>query len=150
MIEANLYIEQTKKGPGRYDGAYGYVLEFFVKGEPKTREEYVSSKNVTAHQMELIAITEALKRLTKSCKITIYSGHGFYKNALSRNLIKKWQEDNWKNAKGGEVANKSEWEELIREMAKHEVIPGESGHHAYSDYMITQMKKMEGIRNGTI
>jgi hypothetical protein len=35
-------------------------------------------------------------------------------------------------------------------MEKHSVITGPSGEHPYSKYMITEMKKMEGMKNGTI
>lgn len=142
-MEVNLYIEQTIKGAVRKDGQYGYIFEFPVKGEIKTKIAYGSAMDATAHQIELIALIDALKRLTKPCTVTICSSHGFYKNVLVRDLISKWQQDSWKNSKGHPVGNKKEWEELLPELVRHTVITGPIGEHQYLKYMLSEMKNLE-------
>ncbi len=145
MRQVNLYVEQTNKAINPQDGVYGYVLEFLREEKDSIKkEDYKMIKDSTAHQTELIAIAEALSRLTEQCHVTIFSAHGFYKAALIRKWIIKWQQSGWKNAKGEPVANQKEWEKLIVELARHSVITGSIGEHPYSKHMLEKMRKMEG------
>jgi ribonuclease HI len=127
-FDVRIYIEQSVKGLKHETGWYGYLIEYdSIKGT-QTREDYEEVINVTAHELELLAILEALQRLTKPCNVTIHSSHGFFKNAFMGHWIEKWKESNWKTAKGKDLEHQAIWKAIDKELAKHSVIIGVREH----------------------
>ena len=90
-------------------------------------------------EMELVAIRAALSRLTKPCIVTIYSGHGFFKNAFAQHWIDTWKQNDWKNAKGKPVEHTLIWKEIDKELSRHSVIIG-TPEHKYQEKLQKEMK----------
>lgn len=99
--EVTVYILQTVKGPHREDGEWGYVLEYQMNsGKVTTAKGFGEEKDITAHELELVAIQFSLQRLNKRCVVTLHSSHGFFKNVIANHWLENWEKCNWKNAIG--------------------------------------------------
>ncbi|ATX82743.1 RNase HI [Mariprofundus ferrinatatus] len=85
----------------------------------------------TNQQMELQAAVEALKALTKPCRITIHSDSKYVVQGMNE-WIHNWKKKGWKTAGKKPVSNLERWQELDTLAAKHEVtwqwVKGHSGH----------------------
>ena len=85
----------------------------------------------TNQQMELQAAVEALKALTKPCKITIHSDSKYVVQGMSE-WIHNWKAKGWKTAGKKPVSNLERWQKLDALAAKHQVswqwVKGHAGH----------------------
>jgi ribonuclease HI len=130
--EVILYTDGACKGnPG--PGGWAFVLQHPKSG--KTLERFGSESNTTNNQMELLAVIEGLKTLTKPTKVELVSDSKYVLQG-----IEDWM-PNWK--KNGRrckekntfkpVKNLELWQELDKLTALHDLtfryIPGHSGHH---------------------
>jgi len=87
--------------------------------------------HTTNQQMELQAAVEALKALTKPCKVTIISDSKYVVQGMSE-WIHNWKKKGWKTAGKKPVSNLERWQELDRLAAIHDVtwqwVKGHAGH----------------------
>lgn len=74
----------------------------------------------TNNRMEMTAAIEALKALTRPCKVTLYTDSQYLKNGITQ-WIKGWKKKGWKTASKTDVKNKDLWQELDALMEKHQV-----------------------------
>ena len=74
--QINLYIETSIKGPRVQDGWYIYVLEYILEGEPKTRDGAGKAERTTENQLAMMALLEALNRITKPASIQVFTRCG--------------------------------------------------------------------------
>ncbi len=145
MFQVNIYIESTLRGFRKQSGMYGAVVEYRkTNGDIETRSIF-GSKEATANQIMLIALTESLKLLNKECVVNARMDSEYISNMLAQGLPDKWIENNWKNAKNEPVANKEEWQQLLEQMKKHKVSIVCQSTHEYKQWLVNEMKKqMEG------
>ncbi|MEG2103076.1 MAG: RNase H family protein [Flavobacterium sp.] len=144
----SIYIEQSVKGLKRQNGIYGYAVEFITQtGKKIVKNGFKEVENVTAHEMEIIALTNALRILTKPCVATIHSAHGFVKLAMVNHWLEKWEKCNWINAHGKPVKNEETWKVLNAELKKHSIIVADTKRTEYQEKMQLEIeKRMERIR----
>jgi ribonuclease HI len=116
MPEVSIYTDGACSGnPG--PGGWGAVLlwggrELEISGgEPHT----------TNNRMEMKAVTEALSRLKRPCRVTIYSDSALIVNAFQQGWIDGWKRRGWKKADKKPVENEQLWKEMLRAMEPHEV-----------------------------
>lgn len=87
--------------------------------------------DTTNQQMELQAAIEALKALSKPCRITIHSDSKYVVQGMTE-WIHNWKAKGWKTAGKKPVSNLERWQQLDALAAKHDVrwqwIKGHSGH----------------------
>lgn len=119
-------------------GGWGYVLMY----KEHKKEGCGGLEDSTNQQMEIQAVSEALKQIKKGNKIPIkvYSDSAYVINCFNDEWYKGWIKNGWKNSKKKPVANKEFWEELIALVQKQENISfnhvkGHSGvmHNEYVD-----------------
>ena len=97
-------------------GGWGAVLRLgeHVKslsgGEPAT----------TANAMLIRGAAEALRALTKPCRVTLYSDAKYLIQGASM-WVKGWQARGWQTRDGKPVANRAEWEALLEAARPHRV-----------------------------
>lgn len=95
------------------------------------KELFGGEPDTTNQRMELAAAVEALKALTKPCRVTIHSDSKYVVQGM-REWIAGWKRNGWKNASKKPVANKDLWQALDEAAARHEVtwewIKGHAGH----------------------
>ncbi|MCH8567007.1 MAG: ribonuclease HI [Balneolales bacterium] len=124
--KVRMYTDGACSGnPG--PGGWGVVLlwkEHQIElngGEPAT----------TNNRMEMRAVIEGLKRLKKSCEVTIFSDSALIINAFQKNWIGGWQKRGWLKADKKPVENKDLWLQMLDEMQRHSVswvkVKGHSG-----------------------
>jgi len=108
-------------------GGWGVLLR--MNGHEK--ELYGGEAHTTNQQMELQAAVEALRALTKPCKITIVSDSKYVVQGMSE-WIHNWKKKGWKTAGKKPVSNLERWQALDVLAAKHDVtwqwIKGHAGH----------------------
>ena len=85
----------------------------------KIRSLCGSSPHTTNNQMELRAIIEALKVLSKPSDVIIYTDSLYVKNAFDLDWLKGWQKNGWRNAQNAPVKNKELWKELLDVSRRH-------------------------------
>ncbi|NWF35194.1 ribonuclease HI [Mariprofundus sp. KV] len=95
------------------------------------KELYGGEAHTTNQQMELQAAVEALKALTKPCKVTIISDSKYVVQGMSE-WIHNWKKKGWKTAGKKPVSNLERWQELDKLAAVHDVtwkwVKGHAGH----------------------
>jgi ribonuclease HI len=69
--------------------------------------------------MELRAALEALRALTESCQVTLFTDSEYLKKGITEWLA-NWKRRNWRR-KGGKLANVDLWMRLDEEITRHQV-----------------------------
>ena len=88
-------------------------------------------------------LTEALKRLTRQCKVVIYTESNFVTAGYNLGWLKKWKENGWKTAKGKDISNKEEWIQLDEELKKHSFEFKVQEEHSYKSWLRSQVERKE-------
>lgn len=110
-MKVNIYIASSVKGLRKQDGVVGFILELEERKD-YTLTQFGAVEQVTENESYLRALKHALKRLTKKCDLSVWTDNIYMASAFEQGWLSSWIENDWKNAKGREVANKSEWEEI--------------------------------------
>lgn len=104
--KVDIYVSHTIKGVKAHKSAYGYVLETITREKHvATCKDFGAVEDFTAHELELYAIKEAFRRLTKPCDIYLYSDHGWFKSIYESKRIYEWRDAGWKKKDNTEVKN---------------------------------------------
>lgn len=144
MQSVNIYLETNIKGLKQTEGYISYVLEYKCSnGTIVTREEFIKLYNATANQAYLKACILAIQRLNKPCKVNIYCGSSYLVNAVNKQWLSEWEKNNWKNAKGADIKNMEQWQQLYKEWIKHSVEFILVDKHEYSHWQQEEIKKRE-------
>ncbi len=110
-----IYTDGACRGnPG--PGGWGALL---ICGE-REKEFYGGEADTTNNRMELTATIEALRALSKSCRVTLYTDSVYVKNGIQQ-WIKKWKTNNWKTANKKPVKNQDLWETLDQLSTEHDI-----------------------------
>tara|TARA_Y100000739_G_C20313194_1_gene330897 strand:- start:115 stop:549 length:435 start_codon:yes stop_codon:yes gene_type:complete len=98
-------------------GGWGAII-LIHKNEPI----YINggSLNTTNNQMELKAAIEALKYLSKSNSINLFTDSKYVKDGIE-SWIQNWKKNGWKTSARKEVKNKDLWIELDKQMQRHTI-----------------------------
>ncbi|QFY90178.1 ribonuclease HI [Magnetovirga frankeli] len=130
MAEPTEYVEiftdgACKGNPG--PGGWGAVLQF--KGAEKRL--HGGEAATTNNRMELTAVIKALEALTRPCRVRLTTDSQYVKNGIT-GWIKTWKRNGWRTASKQPVKNIDLWQELERQVARHQVawawVKGHSGH----------------------
>ena len=121
-----IYTDGACKGnPG--PGGWGAVLKY----GNNVKEIKGFSPDTTNNIMELTAVIEALKSLTRPCDIIITTDSNYVKDGITK-WIHQWKKKNWKTAGKKPVKNKELWQALEVETHHHKIewkwVRGHSGH----------------------
>jgi len=122
-----LYTDGACSGnPG--PGGWGALLIW----NKKEKELSGSAADTTNNRMEMRAVIEGLRALTKPCHVKIHSDSALIVNAFNQNWIKNWKKRGWKKANKKPVENQDLWKEMLDAMEPHNVewvkVKGHSGH----------------------
>ena len=132
-MKIRIYTDGACRGnPG--PGGWGAIILFSDKRkEISGCEEYT-----TNNRMELKAVIEAIKRVTRKLDntqfkcIEVYSDSAYVVNAVKQGWLKRWKWNGWKTRNDDAVKNKDLWQELDEMLGQHKInlvkIKGHSGH----------------------
>ena len=114
-----------KGNPG--PGGWGAIMKY---GD-HVKELNGYSAETTNNIMELTAVIEALKSLTRPCNIILTTDSNYVKNGITE-WIHNWKKKGWKTANKKTVKNKECWLQLDVEVQRHQIewkwVKGHSGH----------------------
>jgi len=142
----HIFTDGACKGnPG--PGGWGAVLKY--GDHVKELKDY--SPETTNNIMELTAVIEALKSLTRPCKIILTTDSNYVKNGITE-WIHSWKKKGWKTANKKPVKNKEYWQQLDVEVQRHTIdwkwVKGHSGHpeNERADELANEAVDENGIR----
>jgi ribonuclease HI len=123
-----LYTDGACSGnPG--PGGWAFVLKHPASG--KEREGSGGERETTNNRMELTAVIEGLRALTRPSGVAIYSDSQYVLNGLEK-WIHGWKKKGWKTASKRPVKNVDLWKELDALRNEHRVtfhwVRGHAGH----------------------
>ncbi len=108
-------------------GGWGALMRF--NGAEK--ELFGGEALTTNNRMEMTAVIESLKALTRPCKVDLYTDSKYVKDGLEQ-WLPGWKARGWRTADKKPVKNADLWVAMDNEMRKHEVklhwVKGHAGH----------------------
>ena len=124
MVE--IYTDGACKGnPGV--GGWGAILRF----GGTERELFGGVANTTNNRMEMTAVIEALRALSRSCDAIVFTDSSYVQKGISE-WIHGWKRNGWKTADRKPVKNADLWQTLDELAAGHKIewrwVRGHAGH----------------------
>lgn len=146
MDRVNITIAHTCKGPGKQKAVGMYLIEHIHDGVPDTRYWFLERDSITSKELSLQLLANAIHRISRAKadfdSVEIYSEEEYVTNAFEQKWIEKWSENDWKNAKGKDVADADIWKLIYEKMTscgKRFIFMREKS--SYSNWMHLQMEK---------
>lgn len=97
-------------------GGWGVVMDW-----NGTRKELCGGEQLTTNnRMELVAATEALKALRRSCKVEMHVDSVYVKDGIGK-WIHGWKKNGWKTADKKPVKNVELWQDLDEAIKRHDI-----------------------------
>lgn len=127
MKKVEIYTDGACSGnPG--PGGWGAVLIY----NNNTKELSGGNKNTTNNRMELTGVIEALKALKEPCNVTLTTDSKYVCDAINKEWVYSWKNNNWRKADKKPALNIDLWEELLSLLDTHNVefiwVKGHNGH----------------------
>ena len=124
-IKVVIYTDGACRGnPG--PGGWGVVLRY--QGNLKTLNGF--DPETTNNRMELTAVIEGLRALTRSCDIELHTDSKYVMQGINE-WLNNWKRNGWKTAAKKPVKNIDLWQQLDEEVTRHEIdwnwVKGHSG-----------------------
>jgi ribonuclease HI len=108
-------------------GGYGAILRY--GGSEK--EISGAAPDTTNNRMEMTAVIEALRQLTRPCRVCITTDSQYVVKGMTE-WIAGWQRKGWVNSKKEAVLNRDLWEILLEQSSNHTIewkwVRGHAGH----------------------
>ena len=98
-------------------GGYGTVLQY---GDNR-KELSGGFRRTTNNRMELLAVIEGLRLLTRPCEITVFSDSKYVVDAVNKGWAERWQANGWKRNKRERALNPDLWARLLKLLNTHKV-----------------------------
>ncbi|MDB5777364.1 MAG: rnhA [Herbaspirillum sp.] len=126
MDKVEIFTDGACKGnPG--PGGWGALMT--AGGHEK--ELFGGELATTNNRMELLAVIEALKALSRPCEVIVHTDSQYVQKGISE-WIHGWKARGWKTAARAPVKNMDLWQALDAEQARHKIewrwVRGHNGH----------------------
>ena len=126
MAEVQAFTDGACRGnPG--PGGWGVVL----RSGSREKELSGGERMTTNNRMELTAAIEALKALTKPCRVALYTDSTYVRSGITE-WVRAWRARDWRTADRKPVKNQDLWQALSALAERHDVewhwVRGHSGH----------------------
>jgi ribonuclease HI len=103
-----------KGNPGL--GGWGVLM----RSNGREKELFGGDPATTNNRMELTAVIEGLRALTRPCDVTLHVDSSYVMNGM-RSWIAGWKRNGWRTKDKKPVKNVELWQALDAEVARHEV-----------------------------
>jgi ribonuclease HI len=108
-------------------GGWGVVMDW----NGTRKELYGGEQLTTNNRMELVAATEGLKALKRTCKVEMHVDSVYVKDGIGK-WIHGWKKNGWKTADKKPVKNVELWQALDEAIQHHDIswhwVKGHAGH----------------------
>lgn len=98
-------------------GAYGALLVCAGRHKELSGGEVGATNN----RMDLLAAVQALKALTRPCRVTLYNTNGYLIDAMSKGWAARWRAAGWVTGEGKPTAHVELWDALLELCGVHNV-----------------------------
>ena len=120
-----MYTDGACRGnPG--PGGWGVLLDY--RGQRKALNGY--DAQTTNNRMELTAVIEGLRALTRPCEIELHTDSKYVMHGITE-WMDAWKRNGWKTSARKPVKNVDLWQSLDSEVARHRIrwywVKGHSG-----------------------
>jgi ribonuclease HI len=87
------------------------------------REKEVSGgeRLTTNNRMEMLAVLGGLRACKRRCRVVVHTDSRYVMDAFTKGWLVKWQANGWRRADKEPVKNRELWEDLLAEVARHDV-----------------------------
>jgi ribonuclease HI len=87
------------------------------------REKEISGgeRLTTNNRMEMLAVLGGLRALKRRCRVVVHTDSRYVMDAFTKGWLVKWQANGWRRADKEPVKNRELWEDLLAEVARHDV-----------------------------
>ena len=127
-------------------GGWAALLRF--KGTE--REVAGGEKLTTNNRMEMMAVIEGLRSLTRACKVTVYTDSQYVQKGISE-WIHSWKKRGWRTADKKPVKNADLWQMLDEARNGHDVtwlwVRGHAGHVENERVDVLARNEAEKVRD---
>jgi ribonuclease HI len=113
-------------------GGWAFILKHLATG--KELERSGGEPQTTNNRMELMAVIEGLKTLTRPCRVQLYTDSVYVGKGLTE-WMAKWKQNGWRrreNSQWKPVQNCELWQQLDQLVSQHQLkytrVAGHSGH----------------------
>ena len=127
MTEAvEIFTDGACKGnPG--PGGWGALIRMGAHEKELSGGEALTTNN----RMEMTAAIEALKALTRPCRVILSTDSNYVKDGITT-WIHGWRRNGWRTANKKPVKNADLWQALLAETGRHQIewrwVKGHAGH----------------------
>lgn len=108
-------------------GGWGAILRY----QSVEKELYGGEADTTNNRMEMTAVIEALKKLTRPCQVEITTDSKYVLDGMTKWLA-GWKQKNWQNSAKKPVKNTDLWKQLDELSQTHQIkwhwVKGHAGH----------------------
>ncbi|MCX2678858.1 ribonuclease HI [Galbibacter sp. EGI 63066] len=144
-FDVHIYTDGASRGnPG--PGGYGIVMEWV--GKPYKKEFSKGFKKTTNNRMELMAVTEALKKLKRpNTTVKVFSDSKYVVDAVTKKWVFGWEKKNFKDKKNPDL-----WIDFLKEYRKQKVhfqwIKGHNNHpqNERCDFLAVEASKKPNLK----
>ncbi len=125
-MTVTIYTDGACSGnPG--PGGWGAILRY----AHHEKELNGGEADTTNNRMEMMAVIEALRVLSKPCTIDLYTDSVYVKDGVTK-WLEGWKARNWRSASKKPVKNRDLWERIDEEIQRHKItwhwVKGHAGH----------------------
>jgi ribonuclease HI len=120
MQTINIYTDGACSGNQNETniGGWGAILEY----GPHQKELYGGESNTTNNRMEMQALLEAFKAISKPNQtVRVFSDSSYLMNCFREKWFEKWHKNNWKTSNKTNVENRDLWVDLFAAVHLHSV-----------------------------
>lgn len=120
MKHIEIYTDGACSGnPG--PGGWGAILRFTTRDKVYEKEISGGDASTTNNRMELTAVLTALALLKEPCVVELYSDSKYVVDAIEKGWLYGWQKKGWIKADKKPVLNVDLWQQLLPQLARHQV-----------------------------
>lgn len=147
-MKVTIFTDTSIKSPHIKDGQYAAVVECITDHQTAVRYVQGSEEDSTRNRLELLAIIEGLRILTKPCTVEVVTSCGFIANNARPDNVEIWQRSEWKRARGKHIKNIDLWQQYLEEKEPHKIGFTFSAFNVYED-KLKELLKNEGKNGAT-
>lgn len=104
---------------GANQSKYWGLLTFKDKKGDLHEKRIESERTAGKNSNYLQALLDAVNELKTPCMLNIYTASEYVIEPFEQGWINSWEKNSWKNAKGNEVRNAKQWQQVRTALAKH-------------------------------
>lgn len=117
------------------------------------RELWGGEAATTNNRMELTAVIEGLRALTRPCDVTLHVDSTYVMNGVTK-WVHGWKRNGWLTGDKKPVKNKELWQELDAEVARHTIhwvwVKGHAGDPGNERADALANRGVDDVRAGTV